>query len=1371
MTRLVRRAPASLIPILAALFLAGALAVFSANPAHAQEDPVRPLITLQAELLPGEVSIPQGASMVFRLTRSGDASGEHVVKLHTREPRRISRNTFSENYLQHVITFGPGETVAVVRVPVLGSDGSATHPGDPDGEIPDHIDATLVLLDLWKEGAESVVSIPIRDPEDDDFIVSIAPVEDSITEGDDAEFTLTRTGDISSALTAKVYVEDPGQAMLGNHWDEPLQPNHHRREVTFEADSATATASFPTRPNARDTGDLTLTAYLLEDDDFTYWVGSSFSAGVTVTDDDTAPEFSLSVAPGEILEGEDVTFTVTRHGDTSEALEEAPFVLSIGPNFRRHVWPIYEEPQDYGVTMAAGESSVDMAFRVRIDQDSRDFRFEAEFKPAPGIPKERFGEYLVIRGASKVGAGVTHQAKMRVKFASVGGETLNRLSGRHYEFQTRFFEGQEVTLVLERTGTPGQIARELEVRVRYTEPQHPGFRVLPGGGRYNPSDRDAILTFPPGEIRLQHSFTTLIDHVEEEEREDGFFLFLVRPPFSDYINLGSGRGSSIVGYMNDNPRAVSIAVADNAPDVGEDGNDEGGSSDAGEHTIEEGETAEFTLTRHGSTDEALTVNVVIDDPGHFRRGNHWRDTPDNRAPVTFAAGSDTATLSVATRDDLRDIPDNTITVTIPPSQGRSYRPAFGDEGAASAAVTVTDNDTAPQVTLSVSAATIEEGGTATFTIGRNNSQNSLEFFVMYGLQGEQERHVLGLGRGESRLTVALAPEDNDYDDPDERVYEMALLPQVGIPEEERAQYYTVSGPTSVSVTVTDNDLPLVGVEQVEESYGEDSHGYFRFVREGQTETALDMKAVLTQVGNSYFEIYQYLLGEERTYTIPAGRDSKTRLVQLQWDDGDEDDTSMTITLAPGDGYRIDPDRASATFQVIDRDPEPTLSVSGATASEGAQEIQFRVSVSSSVRPPTRREITVDYTTRDGTAVAGQDYTTHTGTLTIRPGHAATISVPLLDDRIVELEEAFTIVLRSPVNAVLQDGAEELTAVGAITDDEPHVSLAAVNNEVEEGDDVVYEFTRTGDTAEALTVYFIAGYASDSDRVRQSIEIPAGQSSVRRAFATMEDEQDAEDKSYEAYLIPPPVSTDLPQYYISRNSPVSVTVRDDDLPSVTIEAVRGGVFEGHPAVFTLTREGLRDEPLTVNISVTRTGDLFPAAEPPSTVTFARGSATVTLSVPTVGDTTLEEHGSVTAAITAADGYEAGEPSSATMEVADNDRGGVTLSIAAPNGVVEEGEDVVFTLTRSGGTSIGLTANVRVFERKLASVGLLEEILEDHYRDVAVTFQPGADTVSLNLPTEDENLNDGNSRWRARILLSADHGIRPISGRSGSLGQGR
>ena len=77
-----------------------------------------------------------------------------------------------------------------------------------------------------------------------------------------AEFTLTRTGSTSEAFTTSVRVEDPGDAMRGNHWDEAPQASDYEQEVTFPADSATATASFPTRENFRDTGDLSLTAFL-----------------------------------------------------------------------------------------------------------------------------------------------------------------------------------------------------------------------------------------------------------------------------------------------------------------------------------------------------------------------------------------------------------------------------------------------------------------------------------------------------------------------------------------------------------------------------------------------------------------------------------------------------------------------------------------------------------------------------------------------------------------------------------------------------------------------------------------------------------------------------------------------------------------------------------------------------------------------------------------------------------------------------------------------------------------------------------------------------------------------------------------------------
>ena len=57
-------------------------------------------------------------------------------------------------------------------------------------------------------------------------------------------------------------------------------------------------------------------------------------------------------------------------------------------------------------------------------------------------------------------------------------------------------------------------------------------------------------------------------------------------------------------------------------------------------------------------------------------------------------------------------------------------------------------------------------------------------------------------------------------------------------------------------------------------------------------------------------------------------------------------------------------------------------------------------------------VSVDYATADGTAAAaGSDYAATAGTLTIAAGSvAATITVPILDDTLVEPIEAFTVTL-------------------------------------------------------------------------------------------------------------------------------------------------------------------------------------------------------------------------------------------------------------------------------------------------------------------------------------------------------------------------
>ena len=61
---------------------------------------------------------------------------------------------------------------------------------------------------------------------------------------------------------------------------------------------------------------------------------------------------------------------------------------------------------------------------------------------------------------------------------------------------------------------------------------------------------------------------------------------------------------------------------------------------------------------------------------------------------------------------------------------------------------------------------------------------------------------------------------------------------------------------------------------------------------------------------------------------------------------------------------------------------------------------------------------------------------------------------------------------------------------------------------------------------------------------------------------------------------------------------------------------------------------------MNITVTREGSFFPSGDPPSTVTFTEGSSTATLTLATVGDSTLEDHGSVKVAIAEGDDYKVG-----------------------------------------------------------------------------------------------------------------------------------
>lgn len=81
-------------------------------------------------------------------------------------------------------------------------------------------------------------------------------------------------------------------------------------------------------------------------------------------------------------------------------------------------------------------------------------------------------------------------------------------------------------------------------------------------------------------------------------------------------------------------------------------------------------------------------------------------------------------------------------------------------------------------------------------------------------------------------------------------------------------------------------------------------------------------------------------------------------------------------------------------------------------------------------------LSVDYTTRDGTATAGQDYLAAHGTLVLYPNETqAAIPVEIVGDTTAERDETFYLDVTNPVGGSFGEGVVTLTAVRTIVNDD------------------------------------------------------------------------------------------------------------------------------------------------------------------------------------------------------------------------------------------------------------------------------------------------------------------------------------------------
>ena len=182
-------------------------------------------------------------------------------------------------------------------------------------------------------------------------------------------------------------------------------------------------------------------------------------------------------------------------------------------------------------------------------------------------------------------------------------------------------------------------------------------------------------------------------------------------------------------------------------------------------------------------------------------------------------------------------------------------------------------------------------------------------------------------------------------------------------------------------------------------------------------------------------------------TFAPGQTSQTVSVWINGDTIDEPDETFNVNLTSATNATIAaPGRFTAT--IIDDDPVPSITIgsfSGLERNPGfATSFPFRASLSN----PSYQTITVNYTTADGTAVAGSDYTATSGTITFAPGETVKdIFVPVTPDQVYEPDETFSVVLSSPTNANLGSPS---TGTGTIRNDDAQPTISINDLTVSEG---------------------------------------------------------------------------------------------------------------------------------------------------------------------------------------------------------------------------------------------------------------------------------------------------------------------------------
>jgi len=617
-------------------------------------------------------------------------------------------------------------------------------------------------------------------------------------------------------------------------------------------------------------------------------------------------------------------------------------------------------------------------------------------------------------------------------------------------------------------------------------------------------------------------------------------------------------------------------------------------------TVTEGNDGTTSMTFTVTLSAAAATAVTVDYATANGTASAGADYEAKSGQLTFEPGQTSKTIEVLIQGDTLSEANETLTLNLSNVVGATLQDG-------SALGTIQDDDAAPSVSISIADASAPEGNSGTSTLAflvslstASGQTVTVDYSTIAGtaLAGsdfEAATGVVTFAAGQTQQTINITILGDSDVEGDEQ-FEVALTNAVGAEIADGSATGLIQNDDQstevrdvrIRLRATDllgNDLTSIAVGQqfvlqalVTDTRSEPQGVFAAFVDATYDASLVALDGSLTfgsdyPNGHSGDTATAGLIDEAGGFAglTPLGADerllwsatftaSAEGVVQFGADPADSLPFHDTLVFGQGTAVAIeDIVYVGDSLTITGGTGGPSLAIDDLSVTEGndgTTEATFTVTLSQA----SEDEVTVDYTTADGTASAGSDYEAASGQLVFAPGETTkTITVLITGDTDIEGDETFNVSLSNAVGADLATQFGE----GIILNDDgalgPSLSIDDVSQS--EGNDGTTEFTFTVTLSAAseseVTVEYATGGGnatpgSDYEANSGQLTFAPGETTKTITVVVTGDTDFERNETFEVTLFSP-TGAEL------ADAVGNGTIENDDEGTFLPGAIRGGVY--------------------------------------------------------------------------------------------------------------------------------------------------------------------------------------------------------------------